>query len=57
MTHNFILMLCYTDVYNVTIDAKAQLSFSGSLSCVLIFRPLSIMCTLRRVECVDHILL
>lgn len=55
MTHNFILRLCYTDVYNVTIDAKAQLSFSGSLSCMLIFRPLSIMCTLKRVECVDHI--
>ena len=30
--------------------AKALLFFSGSLSCVLIFRPLSIMCTLKKLS-------
>ena len=27
MTHNFILRLCYTDVYNVTIDDQGPVVF------------------------------
>ena len=55
MTHNFILRLCYTDVYNVTIDDKGPVVFLWITVMCAYLPPPTIMFTLKRVECVDHI--
>ena len=49
MTHNFILRLCYTDVYNVTIDDQGPVVFLW-ITVMRAYLPPPIMRTLRELS-------
>ena len=55
MTHNFILRLCYTDVYNVTIDGQGPVVFLWITVMRAYLPPPIYHVHFKEVECVDHI--